>query len=178
MQLVHVDLVPVAVVIVLLVLVVPRVIVGVVALEVAVGVLVVAGIAEAAVAGLDEAEPDAEDDVQAGGELHRAEELVLLQHFEVAGESEQTVGAGLMLRADAIAADLVAELGEADVFESRDVLDDVLEVVDVGEVGLHGLVEIVDGLRQLLPHHQSQQVGEIAGPVEDHPFHASVQHQS
>ena len=39
---------------------------GVIALEVAVGVLVVAGIAEPAVAGLDEAEPDAEDDVQAG----------------------------------------------------------------------------------------------------------------
>jgi hypothetical protein len=58
---------------------------------------------------------DAEYYVDAVLELALAEDLVLVEHFEVTAEGEQAVAAGLMLGADAAAADLVAEFGQADV---------------------------------------------------------------
>ena len=101
-QLVHVvAAVRVAALVVVVLAVLARVVV--LAGEVAVVVLVVARVAEAVAAGLDEAQPDAEDDVQAGRELHLVEQLLLLQHLEVAGQGQQAVGAGLVLRADAVA---------------------------------------------------------------------------
>lgn len=100
-ELVHVVAVGVAA----FVVVVLAVLSGVVVLagEVAVVVLVVSGIAEAIATGLDETQPDAEDDVETRGELHLVEELLFLQHLEVTSKSEETVGAGLMLRTNAVA---------------------------------------------------------------------------
>lgn len=55
-----------------------------------------------------------------------------------------------MLRSNSTATDLVAQFSQADIFKPGNVLDDVLEIVDVGEVDFHGLVEVIYGLRQLL----------------------------
>lgn len=100
-ELVHVVPVGMAALVVVVLAVVSCVVV--LAGQVAVVVLVVSRVAETIAAGLDEAQPDAEDDVEAGRELDLVEELLFFQHLEVAGEGEQTVGASLMLRTNPVA---------------------------------------------------------------------------
>lgn len=60
-------------------------------------------------------DPDTKYDIDAVLELTLAEDLVLVEHFEVAAEGEETVAARLMLGADAAAADLVAKFSQTNV---------------------------------------------------------------
>ena len=57
---------------------------------------------------------------------------------------------------------LVAQFSQAYVFQSRDVFDDVLQVIDVGEVPLHSFVELVYRLREFLAEDESEEVCEVA----------------
>lgn len=51
---------------------------------------------------------NSEDHIEAGGELHGAEDLGLFQHLEVATQCEQAVTPGLMLGTNPVTANLVA----------------------------------------------------------------------
>lgn len=74
-------------------------------------------------------------------------------------------------------ADLVAELGESNVLKPRDVLNNVLQVIDVREVQFHRLVELVNRLGELFSQHKPKKVGEVAGAVEHNPLGAFVEDQ-
>jgi hypothetical protein len=90
------------------------------------------------------ADSDAKNNVDAVLKLTLAENLVLVQHFKVATEGEKTVTASLMLRADAAAANLIAEFGQSNVFQRGNIFYDVFEVVYDGKVHFHRLVEVIN----------------------------------
>ena len=58
------------------------------------------------------------------------------------------------------------------------VLDDLFEVVDVGEVYVHRFVEVLGPTRKGLVSEELQHVGEVIAPVEYYPFQRFVQNQS
>lgn len=82
-----------------------------------------------------------------------------------------------MLRANAAASYFIAQFGQADIFESRNVLDDVFEIIDVGKVCLHCFVEFIYCLGQLLAQGQSQQICKITRTMEDNPLGFFVQNK-
>ena len=55
---------------------------------------------------------------------------------------------------------------------------DVLDVVDVGEVNPHGLVELLGSFGQRLSPQLSEQVAEVVAPMEDDPLDAFIEDQT
>ena len=75
-------------------------------------------------------------------------------------------------------ANFCGKFGQPNVLKIGNVLDEVLEVVDVGVVKLHERIELLYGLGQAIPMHHLQQVGEVVAAVEHYPLHSRVQHDS
>jgi hypothetical protein len=108
--------------------------------------------------------------------------LLPLLQLEVAAQSQEAVAAGLMLRPNPIAlcglkkySDFVGQFCQANVLQVRDVFDEVFEVIDVGVVQLHQLVELLAGLGQAIAVHHFEHVGEVVAAVEDHPLDLGVE---
>lgn len=72
------------------------------------------------------------------------EKLVLFKHFEVTAKCKQAITTGLMLGADSIASNFIAQFSKANILQSWHITDDILEIEHIGKVFPHLSIELVN----------------------------------